>query len=720
MRRHYRAATLWFAAFIGAMTLGCTVDIPTEPSAYLCESEPCDVDAGGDTVACTSANSCPQGTTCQIAACDKGVCALTDSNDDTACDDGDTCTAEDRCTKGTCKPGKAADCDDGTVCTTDSCDAETGCVHDTTTVACDDGDMCTVGDTCTKGACKPGALNTCDDGKPCTTDGCNKTTGCVHGDATVACDDGDACTTGDKCGKGVCQSGKATQCDDGSICTDDSCNKATGCVNVESKQACNDGQPCTTDTCNKAVGCVYSDATGSCDDGNACTEGDACVGGQCKGGAAIQCDDKETCTTDSCNEASGCVHAKTTASCDDGDPCTAGDVCDGGSCKPGKAVVCDDGKPCTIDACDAVGKCSHTVTTAQCDDGDACTTGENCASGSCAGGSPKVCDDGNACTTNACDKLTGCTFNAASGPCDDGDACTTGDACAASTCKGALAKTVVCCQSVGGKLASGQCTSTDSKGYDATLIPDGDFWMGCNVSKVKKCSTNEEPQHLVDVTGFWLDVYEVTVIQYKACVAAGVCVAPGTTAGCTYNAANKGLHPVNCVTWAQAKAYCGWVGGDLPTEAQWEKAARGGCEHNGGATNCKATMRTYPWGDAEASCAYAFIFGGTAPNLASGCGTGATSAVGQKLKGIAPYGSLDLIGSMLEWVRDGYDAAYYFQYGPKSWPKDPQQSKNVAQRVLRGGSWSSAGSTTQASNRAHFADSTSTAFIGFRCMRPVK
>ncbi|MCO4763796.1 MAG: SUMF1/EgtB/PvdO family nonheme iron enzyme [Myxococcales bacterium] len=725
--------SLWVALALSVtVASACTVDIPTESSAYVCATDDCPADAvsedtagsetdtasgdaGADVATCKTAKGCPTGDACEVPTCDAGVCGLAAAKDKSGCDDGDPCTADDACKGGACKSGAAKDCDDGSVCTTDSCDAKTGCVHKEVTVACDDGDACTVGDKCAKGSCLSGAQNDCDDAKPCTTDSCNKATGCVHGNGTAACDDGNACTEGDKCGGGVCQAGPNKDCDDGTICTKDSCNKATGCVHTDTNEGCDDNNPCTADTCNKTSGCVFTPTSDGCDDGDACTENDKCGANKCLSGPKVTCDDKKECTTDSCNAATGCLFSPTTAACDDGDPCTQGDICAGGECTAGKKTDCDDGKPCTIDACNKAGKCLNTETTGACDDGDACTVGEDCGSGNCKGGTAKTCDDGNACTKDSCDGKAGCVFDPTGGSCDDGDPCTGGDSCTGKTCKGTLSATIACCAKVGGTSADGQCTLTESKGRKMTLVPDGGFWMGCNGTKDTKCAVSEKPQHLVDVSGYWLDVYEVTVAHYTACVTAGKCQTPGTAAGCTYNAANKGQHPVNCVSWDQARAYCQWAGGDLPSEAQWEKAARGGCEQNGGSAGCQSGMRTYPWGETAANCVYAVVYEGKA----SGCGTGQTSPVGQKPKGVGPYGNHDLIGGMLEWMRDGYDATYYGSFGAKAWPKDPVQSQKTTERVMKGGSWSTLGSSLRASHRAHFSGAQAVAYMGFRCMRTI-
>ncbi len=709
-----RALTVGVCAAALAALSSCTVDIPTAATAYTCAEPPCP-DVGPP---CTDATTCPSGTPCQTATCVHSTCGLETRPDKSTCDDGEPCTTNDSCLSGVCKAGPNTDCGDDNPCTTDSCAAGAGCVHEAASVPCDDGDACTTGDTCANKACVSGAKADCDDGEPCTTDSCSSATGCVYTKGTAPCDDGDACTEGDKCGGGTCQPGKAATCDDGQACTDDSCNKATGCVHTANDGACDDGEPCTDDSCNKATGCVATANKIACDDGDACTKGDQCGGGTCLSGPAVSCDDGESCTDDSCNKATGCVFAPNDDACDDGDACTLGEGCVGGVCGGSKPVDCDDGKDCTVDLCDKAGSCSNTLTTGPCDDGDGCTVGETCATGACFGGVTKTCDDGNACTTDSCDKAVGCVFTPTSGGCDDGDPCTTKDTCAKGVCAGTLAATLACCGKVGGTLTGGHCARTPKLGGPQHLVPDGVFWMGCNSAKDSKCSATEKPQHVVDLSGFWLDLHEVTVAEFKACVSAGACKAPATPyPTCTWNAAGKDQHPVNCVTWDAAAAYCAWAGGGLPTEAQWEKAARGGCESaSGGTAGCQSAAPTYPWGEVAPTCDYGVIFDG----LSSGCGKAATWPVGQKPKGAGPYGHVDLIGNVLEWVADGWDPSWYAAYGPQSWPANPLQSQKTTERCLRGGSLSAAGSALRAGHRAHFAATKVVAYVGFRCAAPAQ
>lgn len=204
--------------------------------------------------------------------------------------------------------------------------------------------------------------------------------------------------------------------------------------------SCDDGNACSVDTCNPATGCIHADSTGpACDDGDACSTGDACQAGKCVG-QPVSCDDGKPCTSDSCETAAGCVYVAESvgAPCDDGNPCSTNDNCLTGSCVGDVLKACDDGKTCTIDKCDpGAGNCLHLpLEEGPCDDGDPCTAGDACSAGNCKPGK-NACDDGNPCTADVCG-ASGCSSSPTSGPCDDGNACTFSDVCKAGACSPGL------------------------------------------------------------------------------------------------------------------------------------------------------------------------------------------------------------------------------------------------------------------------------------------
>jgi len=232
-------------------------------------------------------------------------------------------------------------------------------------------------------------------------------------------------------------------------------------------------------------------------------------------------------------------------------------------------------------------------------------------------------------------------------------------------------------------------------------VPAGEFIMGSDDDQ-----DDEKPRRTVYLDAFSIDKTEVTVAAYKACVDAGSCSAPSTTSRfcsgdyATYNNWNtsgRDDYPVNCVDWSQAKTYCNWAGKRLPTEAEWEKAARG------------TDGREYPWGNGGTQCSVAVMNDGGG----KGCGSDRTWPVGSKPSGASPYGALDMAGNVWEWTADWYDAGYYAD-APEKNPNGPQSG---TERVNRGGGFSSPASDLRASNRVISAPSGTHELLGFRCAR---
>lgn len=369
----------------------------------------CGVSNGG----LADCNDCTDSNTCTGEICQSGSCQYPAVPPDTSCADTDVCNGTEGCSGTECKSGTPLDCADAFECTTDSCDATDGCKHAPRPgETCSDGDPCTKGDTCGDGtACQPGAQINCADSEPiCTADACQGGN-CVNTPVAndTPCDDGDPCTSNDKCNAGKCKgtSANGVDCNDNKACT------------IDSQVACN-----STD-CNHAI----APATTSC-------IADKCHGaGHCSGtdetcvpGEAIDCDDKNPCTTDGCDPQTGCTHVNDPAAdCSDSDACTENDVCVAGVCggKPKKCLALDachepgtcnplsgacddprspDKKPCPGGACES-GKCVLDPTLGLGGDGgggpgEAGAGGETSAAGAGAGAAPSEGGEGGAPSGN--------------------------------------------------------------------------------------------------------------------------------------------------------------------------------------------------------------------------------------------------------------------------------------------------------------------------------
>jgi formylglycine-generating enzyme required for sulfatase activity len=234
-------------------------------------------------------------------------------------------------------------------------------------------------------------------------------------------------------------------------------------------------------------------------------------------------------------------------------------------------------------------------------------------------------------------------------------------------------------------MVESECTATADPS-EMVQVPAGDFDMGCNDAVDDACSDDEKPLHTLSMSGFEIDRTEVTQAQYTACLSAGKCEAPS----CDWNCDNQDF-PASCVTWTQANAYCGWAGKRLPTEAEWEKAARGEQDTK------------YPWGNDEPDCSLANM---------SGC-TSAAMAVGSLDAGKSPFGALDMAGNVVEFVADWYDEAYYTD-SPAADPPGPKSGKRY---VGRGGGFNSGAEFLRTSKRDWYDATDTAAALGFRCAR---
>lgn len=219
-------------------------------------------------------------------------------------------------------------------------------------------------------------------------------------------------------------------------------------------------------------------------------------------------------------------------------------------------------------------------------------------------------------------------------------------------------------------------------GIQWITIPGGSFMIGSEED------SNEKPRREVSIKSFQMAKTEVTNRQYKACVDAGVCTL-GDSLGAPFGDDD---HPAVNVDWNQANAYSKWAGGRLPSEAEWEYAARSAGKD-----------RYYPWGNKDATCSLAVI---------SGCGS-ATSAVCSKPEGDTQQGLCDMAGNALEWVQDWYHDSY------DKAPKDGSAWINPrsSTRVSRGGSWDHGGSDSQSARRNNFDPGYRNYYLGFRPAR---
>ena len=257
-----------------------------------------------------------------------------------------------------------------------------------------------------------------------------------------------------------------------------------------------------------------------------------------------------------------------------------------------------------------------------------------------------------------------------------------------------------------------------------TYVPSGEFMMGTDRAGIKiarqlcrevsgdmavsVCSpqafADEQPAHPVTLSGFWIDQVEVTNEQYQHCVESSACRLPEKTGSFTresyYGDPAYDDYPVIWVTWQQAADYCAWAGGRLPTEAEWEYAARG------------PESRTFPWGN---------TFDGTRLNYCdAGCASGVidvrtddgypdTAPVGSFPAGVSWCGAQDMAGNVREWVSD------WFGRYPAEAQVNPTGPIAGESRIPKGGCWLDRPDDVRSANRGENAPDYTRHKVGFRC-----
>ena len=223
-----------------------------------------------------------------------------------------------------------------------------------------------------------------------------------------------------------------------------------------------------------------------------------------------------------------------------------------------------------------------------------------------------------------------------------------------------------------------QDVQKDGLNIAMVFVPGGDFLMGSPAND-PNAGSDMKPQHKVILDAFWIDKTEVTNALYAKCVGDGVCRSPvnagENSAQAYYGNPKYDNYPVQGIRWTDGQTFCKWAGARLPSEAEWEKAARG------------TDGRLYPWGNQPPD----------ATRLNFDRNVGGPSAVGSYPAGASPYGALDMAGNLWEWVADWYSHDFY----QRSPALNPLESEPQAYRACRGGSWNSSAERARADYRGN-------------------
>jgi formylglycine-generating enzyme required for sulfatase activity len=251
-------------------------------------------------------------------------------------------------------------------------------------------------------------------------------------------------------------------------------------------------------------------------------------------------------------------------------------------------------------------------------------------------------------------------------------------------------------------LNAGATRVSPNDGMVLVYVPAGEFLMGSTDADIAQAEkkypvsdfADEKPKHTVYLDAYWIDRTVVTNAEYARCVQTGQCSPPQATRSHTrdsyYGNVQYANYPVVYVTWEDAKNYCAWAGRRLPTEAEWEKAARG------------TDGRVYPWGNQTPNTTLANF----------DMNVGDTTEVGKYPAGASPYGALDMAGNVWQWVADRYEKNYY-QTSPERNPTGPGSG---SLRVMRGGAFYFDSSAERSAARMGIDPDLTWDPNGFRCL----
>jgi len=247
-----------------------------------------------------------------------------------------------------------------------------------------------------------------------------------------------------------------------------------------------------------------------------------------------------------------------------------------------------------------------------------------------------------------------------------------------------------------GRVDDAAACSVPALDATAVKVPAGRFLMGSESG-----AKDEKPVHEVVVGAIRLDRYEVTNRRYSACEKSGACSPPSLLSSHVrksyYRNPEFADYPVVFVSWQQANTFCQHAGGRLPTEAEWEHAAKGDAP----------STRVYPWGNEAPDCSKANLGG-------PGSCIGDTDRVGRRPLGASPFGAMDMAGNVWEWTADWYGASYY----EKSPGRNPRGPEHGSLKVMRGGCWLSGADSLRVSCRKAELPATWAYNVGFRCAYP--